>query len=131
MLSHCQHQYPLRALARPTRPRPGIPFSTPVCLVTRPARNATSNSAATSSARGQSPRLKKNIPPVAALFLQPRSNLLPHAPPVLFAGIRNRQRLERRQHPRDALQLRAAFAALRDVRREFLAARSLAILVRD
>src|ERR1700731_4664234 len=79
----------------------------------------------------QSSRLDEYLPPTAPLFLKAWRNLLPNAPAIVFAGVRNRKRLVSREHFREAMQLRLALRARVDMRRRNIASGTLTILVSD
>src|SRR5262249_39173453 len=79
----------------------------------------------------QAARLKPHLPPASALLRQLRSELLPDAALVIFAGIGHREIAEGTKHRFNAFQFRAAVAAILQVRGDFFARCGIAVLVSD
>jgi hypothetical protein len=79
----------------------------------------------------QSSRLKEPLPPAAAPCLEPRRDLLPNAPAVVFAWVRNRQRLVSREHFCETMQLRLALRTRVDMGHRNIASGAVTILVSD
>src|ERR1700693_1905500 len=126
MFAYRQQQNPLAHLLGGKR-RVSVVYA----LADAPGKKSNQQQRDNQRRRCQSSRLNEHLPPATAFFLQPWRNLLPNLPAVVFARIRNWERLVSCKHFREAMQLRPALRAGVDMRRRSVASGTLTMLVSD